>query len=140
MTFCIVTMKLLWCCFCSRKYRAFFLIKENIFNFLGTIGGLAVLIKIIFEKFLGFNLDVKKSHHSSKQVAANFLKNSFLQTQVKTNEHMFLFLLPLLSNFMIEKKTLYHNGKYLIFPLKCTLFKKQLSIHFLVHWVKRSCS
>lgn len=35
---------------------------------------------------------------------------------------MFLFLLPLLSNFMIEKKTFYHNGKYLIFPLKCTLF------------------
>lgn len=38
---------------------------------------------------------------------------------------MFLFLLPLLSNFMIEKKTLYHNGKYLIFPLKCMLFFKQ---------------
>lgn len=36
---------------------------------------------------------------------------------------MFLFLLPLLSNFMIEKKkTLYHNGKYLIFPLKWTVF------------------
>jgi hypothetical protein len=35
---------------------------------------------------------------------------------------MFSFLLPLLNNFMTEKKeTVYHSGKYLIFPLKATL-------------------
>lgn len=67
-------------------------------------------------------LDVKKKS-SFFEIDGNQLSQELiLQTQVKTNEHGFLFLLPLLSNFMIEEKTLYHNGKYLIFPLKCTLF------------------
>lgn len=61
---------------------------QNIFNFLGTIGGLAVLIKIIFEKFLGFNLDVKKSRIDREEMARHQIAqqayNSFFSSKMDT--------------------------------------------------------
>lgn len=49
-------------------------------------------------------LDVKKKSSFFEIDGYQLSQELILRTQVKTNEHMFLFLLPLLSNFMIEKR------------------------------------
>lgn len=48
--------------------------------------------------------DVKEKSSFFEIDSYQLSQELILRTQVKTNEHMFLFLLPLLSNFMIEKR------------------------------------
>lgn len=49
-------------------------------------------------------LDVKKKSSFFEIDGCWFSQELILRIQVKTNEYVFLFLLPLLSNLMIEKR------------------------------------